>query len=256
MRLPAIKGTIRRRLLVNFRVDPAIMQAQLPPRFAPKLHGGWAIAGICLIRLEDIRPRPLPGLVGFSSENAAHRVAVTWTDDSGEAREGVFIPRRDTGSLLSHLAGGRLFPGEHHRATFAVHEDAEAIDLQMRSADGTVAVRVRGRFGGTIPGASCFESLEAASRFFEPGSLGYSVTREPGRLDGIELRTEGWAVEPLEVVEVTSSYFSDRTRFPDGSVEFDCALAMRNLPHEWHSAADLYAGEPANSPLQRTGSDG
>lgn len=252
MRLPVIKGTIRRRLLVNFRVDPNVMRAQLPARFAPKLHGGYAIAGICLIRLEAIRPRHLPSVVGVLSENAAHRVAVTWRDDSGEQREGVFIPRRDTSSLLNHLVGGRLFPGEHHRARFAVQEDAQSIDLKMHSTDGTVAVHVRGRFGGTMPRASCFSSLEAASSFFEPGSLGYSVTRQPGRLDGIELRTEGWAVQPLEVDEVSSSYFSDRTFFPDGSIEFDCALAMRNLAHEWHRAEDFYAGDPADTPLQRT----
>lgn len=240
MRLPVIQGTIRRRLLVNFRVDPDVMQAQLPARFSPKLHDGHAIAGICLIRLEAIRPRHLPALVGVSSENAAHRVAVVWTDETGEQKEGVFIPRRDTSSLVNHLGGGRIFPGEHHRAAFAVHEDAQTIDLEMRSMDGAVTVHVRGRFGGELPRTSCFRSLEAASRFFEPGSLGYSVTRQGGRLDGIELRTAGWRVEPLEVADVASSYFSDRSRFPSGSVEFDCALAMRNLAHEWHSADDLY----------------
>jgi len=36
------------------------------------------------------------------------------------------------------------------------------------------------------------------------------------------------------------SYFSDETRSPNGSVEFDCALVMRNLGHVWHSAEDLY----------------
>jgi hypothetical protein len=82
--------------------------------------------------------------------------------------------------------------------------------------------------------------LEAASRFFEPGALGYSVTGEPGRLDGLELRTEGWRVEPLQVDEVFSSYFSNAGHFPPGSIEFDCALMMRNLRHEWHNAQDLY----------------
>jgi hypothetical protein len=47
-------------------------------------------------------------------------------------------------------------------------------------------------------------------------------------------------VEPLQVEEVHSSYFSDEARFPKGSVVFDCALVMRNLGHEWHSAEDLY----------------
>lgn len=239
MRLPVIQGVIRRRLLVNFRVDPAVMQAQLPPRFRPKLHAGHAIAGICLIRLEGIRPRLVPQLFGVSSENAAHRVAVRWQGDDG-AREGVFIPRRDTGSAMNHLAGGRLFPGEHHRARFAVGEEAGTIDLTMQSNDGEVSVKVRGRPGGQLPSSSCFASLAAASAFFEPGSVGYSVTGEQGRLDGIELRTHGWSVEPLQVEEVQSSYFADEGRFPRGSVEFDCALIMRNLGHEWHGAEDLY----------------
>jgi hypothetical protein len=240
MRLPVIQGVIRRRILVNFRVDPAVMQRLLPARFTPKLHAGHAIAGVCLIRLEQIRPRFAPASLGLSSENAAHRVAVRWEDAVGEPREGVFIPRRDTGSMATRLMGGRLFPGEHHRATFAVREDAETIDLRMQSLDGGVAVSVRGRFGGELPGASCFPSLAVASAFFEPGSLGYSATSEPGRLDGLELRTRGWRIEPLQIEEVRSTYFADPAKFPPGSVEFDCALGMRNLAHEWHGAEDLY----------------
>jgi len=240
VRLPVIQGVIRRRILVNFRVDPAVIQAQLPSRFTPKLQGEHAIAGICLIRLEAIRPRLLPARIGLSSENAAHRVAVRWETDAGEKKEGVFIPRRDTGSLMVSVAGGRLFPGEHHRAAFTVREGPETIDLRMRSHDGAVSVRVSGRPGVALPGSSCFPNLAAASSFFEPGSLGYSVTGQPGRLDGIRLRTQGWRVEPLEIEEVQSSYFADPARFPPGSVQFDCALLMRNLLHEWHSAEDLY----------------
>ena len=52
MRLPRVHGVIRRRLLVNFRLDPDVAQRQLPASFHPKLHDGHAVAGICLIRLE------------------------------------------------------------------------------------------------------------------------------------------------------------------------------------------------------------
>jgi uncharacterized protein DUF2071 len=239
MGLPVIQGVIRRRILVNFRVDPRVMQVQLPPRFRPKLHEGNAIAGICLIRLEAVRPRLVPEFLGLSSENAAHRIAVRWQAEGAE-KEGVFIPRRDTGSVMNQLAGGRLFPGEHHRARFTVREGSDSIDLSMQSNDREVSVRVRGSLGGQLPSSSCFSSLAEASGFFEPGSLGYSVTSEAGRLDGIELRTHSWRVEPLQVEEVHSSYFSDEARFPKGSVEFDCALLMRNVGHEWHGAEDLY----------------
>ena len=44
MKLPIIEGVIRRRILVNFRVDPQIIQRILPAKFKPKLHQGQAIA--------------------------------------------------------------------------------------------------------------------------------------------------------------------------------------------------------------------
>src|SRR6476469_6998802 len=147
MKLPALSGVIRRRILVNFRVQPEVMQAQLPAPFRPKLVGGSAIAGVCLIRLEQVRPRFLPAAMGFPSENAAHRVAVCWTDEAGEPREGVYVPRRDTDSLCTSLAGGRLFPGEQQHAHFTVRDEEGIIDFGMESADGQVTIRLRGRTG-------------------------------------------------------------------------------------------------------------
>ena len=166
MRLPVIQGVIRRRILVNFRVDPAVMQGQLPPRFRPKLHEGHALAGICLIRLESVRPRFVPHLLGFSSENAAHRVAVRWQADRGEKERCRHSPPgHGLGDEPAHRRSA--VSRRHHRARFTVRE-------------------------------------------------------------------------PLQVAEVHSSYFSDEARLPRGSVEFDCALVMRHLGHEWHSVEDLY----------------
>lgn len=239
MRLPTIEGIIRRRILVNFRVNPQAIQNILPSRFRPKLHQGQAIAGICLIRLEHIRPKMLPQIVGISSENAAHRIAVLWEED-GLTQEGVFIPRRDTDSQLNHLLGGRVFPGEHHKAEFEVDENDNRIALSMKSEDGNVAVEVRGKISVGLPQASIFRSLSEASSFFEMGSLGYSVTTDVNRLDGLRLRTREWRVEPLEVEKVYSSFFEDEAKFPKGSAVFDHALIMRNIAHEWHTASDLH----------------
>ena len=239
MRLPKVHGTIKRRLLVNFRVDPDVMQRLLPAPFRPKLHDGHGMAGICLIRLEGIRPRRFPSLLGLSSENAAHRLAVAWEDATG-AHEGVYIPRRDTGSLVSHLAGGRLFPGEQQRARFDVFENEQEIALKMRSADGRVEIDIAGRQSDMLARTSIFRSLAEASAFFERGSVGYSATASGHRLDGVALKTQSWSVAPLAIDRVRSSYFEDAASFPKGSVEFDCALVMRNIPHEWEMAGDMY----------------
>jgi len=239
MRLPVIKGIIRRRILVNFRVDPAVIQRILPSRFKPKLHQDHAIAGICLIRLEHIRPKSFPQITGLSSENAAHRIAVLW-DENGLTQEGVFIPRRDTNSHLNHLLGGRVFPGEHHKAEFTVKESDCKISLSMQSEDGDVNVQVSGSISTELPRTSIFRSTSEASRFFETGSLGYSVTTDAHRLDGLRLQTREWRVEPLEIEQVFSSYFSDESTFPSGSAEFDHALILRNIAHEWQTTSDLY----------------
>ncbi len=245
MRIPVIQGVIRRRILANFRIDPDVMQRQLPGPFRPKLQKGWAIAGICLIRLEGIRPKRLPLPFGIVSENAAHRVAVTWEDPaSGEPREGVYIPRRDTSSWLNHLAGGRLFPGEHHHARFDVQDRNGRIALTMRADDGQTGVEIRGREADALPSGSCFTSLEEASTFFECGSCGYSATSRSARLDGIRLETMRWEVHPLEVELVHSRYFEDPSRFPPGSAIFDHALLMRDIPHEWHTLPDLETSAP------------
>ena len=245
MRLPAIQGVIDRRILVNYRVDAEVASRHLPPPFRPKLAGGYAMAGICLIRLKQIRPAFLPLPAGVGSENAAHRFAVEW-DRAGQRREGVFIPRRDSSSRLNALLGGRLFPGEHHHARFDVHESGDRLRVAFESDDGRARVKVVGRVADALPPGSIFASLDEASRFFEGGALGYSATGDPARYDGLELRCKTWSVQPLEVEAVRSSYFDDLAKFPRGSATFDCALLMRGVEHEWHTREDLCC-EPADA---------
>jgi hypothetical protein len=238
MKIPLIRGVIDRRILVNYRVEPAVLAAQLPPPFRPKLIHGVAMAGICLIRLRAVRPRFVPAWLGIGSENAAHRAAVEW-DEAGAVRQGVYIWRRDTSSRLNALVGGRLFPGIHHRAAYTVHETADHLEVALRSADGVTRVSVSGRRATALPASSVFHSLEEASTFFEGGSLGYSATADPTRHQGLELRCRSWHVEPLTVERVESSFFDDPARFPPGSVALDCALLMRGIEHEWHGKEDL-----------------
>jgi len=70
MRLPTIQGVIRRRILVNFRADPGVIQSQLPARFRPKLQevrpwSVYASSALSICAPDDAGSRR------FSSENAA-----------------------------------------------------------------------------------------------------------------------------------------------------------------------------------------
>jgi hypothetical protein len=243
MKIPVIRGIIERRILVNYRVDPKILAAVMPRPFRPKVVNGSGIVGVCLIRLKQIRTRFMPSFLGISSENAAHRFAVEW-EERGQKKEGVFIPRRDTSSRINTIAGGKLFPGEHHHARFKVNEADGQYQVVIDSDDRVTHLLVKGYVTSELPKGSVFGSLKEASNFFERGSLGYSAKEQPGQYEGLELRSYGWKVQPLAVDTVESSFFGDRARFPSGSLEFDCALLMRGIEHEWLGREPLYV-EPA-----------
>ena len=226
---------------MNYRVDPEILARVIPSPFRPQIVGGYAIAGICLIRLKRLRPRWLPGFMGIGSENAAHRIAVEW-EDNGATRQGVYIPRRDSSSFWNTLAGGRLFPGVHHHSRFSVSETSDQFSIDVSNSDGT-HVAVEAQIGRDLPDSSVFESLPQASDFFARGSVGYSCARRPAIFEGLELCTSDWNIIPLAVRRAESSFFADPLIFPRGSVEFDCALLMRHIPHEWHGLENLVASE-------------
>ena len=245
MNIPAIQGIIRRRILLNYRVAPDVVQAILPRNFRPKLVGGQAVAGICLIRLEEIRPKGMPGFVGISSENSAHRVAVEWADADGEMREGVFVSRRDTDSRLNALAGGRLFPGVHHFSRFTVKDEKGRISIRVESDDMELPLAdLEVREADAFPDNSLFGSLDESSRFFQAGCIGYSTRPEGCTLDGLLLEVADWRVSPLEVHSVQSAYYDDESIFPKNCIEFDHALLMRDIPHEWRSEPSMTADPP------------
>ena len=70
------------------------------------------------------------------------------------------------------------------------------------------------------------------------------------KYDGVELRTDRWRVEPVEVHAVRSSFFDDPHRFPPGSTVLDCALLMRDIPATW-SALEPMRVTRHTAPLDR-----
>lgn len=239
MPLPAITGQIRRRILLNFRARPELIQPLLPPPFRPTTVDGWAIAGICLIRLEQIRPKGLPGALGLSSENAAHRIAVTWSEPNGQERDGVYIFRRDSNSPLNQLAGGRLVSGVHGRAKFEVTEGSNSLQFSIRTQDGAGDLDLQIERAIDLDHSSIFPSIETASAFFQRGADGYSPDLAGEHLQGIRLEIPNWAAKPLRLIDVHSAYYQGGRHFPPGAVQYDSTLLMEDLAHTWRTLPDL-----------------
>ncbi len=229
MKIPKIKGIMDRRILINYQVDKEVLENYLPKPFTPKLVNGKGIAGICLIRLKEIRPKGFPKQIGISSENGAHRIAVE-LNENGKLKEGVYIPRRDTSSRFNSLIGGTIFPGIHHLAKFTVNESNGNYNVAFISNDETY-LSIEASETNNWNKESVFENLNCVSDFFKNGAIGYSPDKNG--FDGLELKAYNWKVSLLEVKKVQSSFFENTDIFPKGSVKFDNALLMTDIKHEW-----------------------
>lgn len=232
---------IERRLLLNYRVDPELVVPLLPTGFRPQIVSGWAVGGVCLIRLARTRPSGVPGWMGISSENVAHRFAVEWDEGEG-TQTGVYIPRRDTNSRIVAAAGGTIFPGVHHRSRFSVTEGSDEIHIRVDSADAEVHLQVDGRPADRLD-SQLFASVDEAMEFFKRGAVGWSPASDD-TLDQVRLTSDRWTAKPVGVSFVVSSLFDDPDLFPPGRCQFDSALLMEDLQATWTGRHPVPAPQP------------
>ena len=236
-RLP-LGAHLARRLLVNYRVDPAALDALLPNPLRPRLVGGWAVGGIGVIALAGDGGPETSTAPGVRTENATHRIAVEWDCADGRTQAGVYVARRDTDSIINALTGGRIFPGLHHRACFHVAERERALRVHFASLDGEVAAGVTVRRGAFVP-STLFATLDDALALCGLGSPAYSITRDPLRLDGVALVCENAWLEPVEVLDLSSTFFEDPVLFPTGTAYFDSAFLIRDVVVEWRALPSM-----------------
>lgn len=234
--LPVIKGLIALRVMINYTVDPEIAQRLLPPPFRPKLVKGRAIAGVCLIRMKEMRVKGMPKVLGLSSKNIAYRIAVEWEDRDGVRREGIFVPRRDNSSFLNNITNGRIFPGRNQDAYFHFEELGDRYLVDIISTDNT-SLSIDAKIVESLPADSVFSSVDEASTFFRTGSVGYSRSGE--KMTGLEFRPTNWDPKLIAPKTLRSSFFEDKELFPEGTIKFDNALVLHDIEHEWHDTGEI-----------------
>jgi hypothetical protein len=228
---------MERRLLINYRIEPGVLQAVLPAPFRPSLAHGYGVGSICLLRLTGVRLAGwLPVTSRLRLENAAHRIAVL-VDTADGPVPSVYVPDRYTSSRLATLTRGLLFP-RLRMARFHVEEQDGSCRIMAESQDGTFRTVVTARIAAGWPTDSVFASLDEAAQFFRLAPAGYSATPVRGVFKGVALETTYGDKRPALVDAVASSYFDDPRLFPPGTVTVDSAFAVTGFA-TWRPLAPL-----------------
>lgn len=213
------RGLIRQRVLLTYRVDEEWLQRQLPPGFVPTIVDGTALAGLCLLRWEALRPAGLPAWAGFPVDGIAER---WFAHRAGRAHQpGVVIPRRwvrgrAAATLTRLVAGGHAEPT---RVSFLRHgEQLRVRTLEGPLVDVTVApapeLSSTALFGGD---AAAVEALHATAKRGWSGCGNASIAATDMVADA------AWDAHPAAAVAVRQDVL------PDHAV-LDHALVMERVP--------------------------
>jgi hypothetical protein len=219
-----VDAHLRRRLLIAYRLDAQVARDLIPAPLRPQLVDGQAVAGICVLGMDGIRPLGLRGGWGLRSENATHRIAVEW-DEDGDTQVGVFIFERYSSAAHAVLFGGRLFPGVHRRARFTITEAADRFALSMQARGATLAADVE--VDSDAWNSALFETPEEASEFYRAGRVGWSRRHDGETLERVALTSTAWAAEGARLHSLRSSFFEE---LPEGSAVVDSVMVMRDIP--------------------------
>ena len=87
--LPVMTGKIARRILINYRADPEIVARMIPAPLELQIVNGYAMTGICLVRLEELRPSFVPPAVGLKllPSIAEKKPKEVWLNPGAESDE-------------------------------------------------------------------------------------------------------------------------------------------------------------------------
>ncbi len=230
--LTTLRAQVRHRLLLSYRVEPSVAQGFVPAPLRPQLVEGFAVAGVCVIALENVRPGWVRPALGLRTTNVAHRIAVEW-DEDGRVLSGVYVPHRHSSGAIPALLGGIVFPGAQTRAHVSIEASSERLRATLRHADETMDATVTPsrQFSSAL-----FPTAEAASEFHRRGVTGWSPRRNGRGLESVRLTSEAWSARGARIEEVRSTFFD---RLPAGSAVPDSALVMSDVPFLWRSGADL-----------------
>ncbi|MEM7367373.1 MAG: hypothetical protein AAF587_02160 [Bacteroidota bacterium] len=244
MKRSIVEGLIEWKILINYKVELGVLQRFLPQPFFPRSIRGFGLVGIAVTKQKGLRSVGVPLSVGFSSMIVEHQIAASW-ENAGKLCHGLYIPRRDTSSLLQMMVGDRLSGGMHHLSRIRARIRYDRYTLGMRSIDQQgVKVQLMAKLTDRFPMGSVMKELETAVDFFESGKIAYSPLYKKSVFEGIAWQAKDYSIQPLRVERLNGNYWEELAGFPAKSVFFDHALLIQGAPHQWNHIPELIAPRP------------
>lgn len=223
-------GTVTRRFLISYAVEPEVLAEWVPPGSELSLAHGKAWVSACFVHIDDMRPSGTPRALGMAFHYLIHRTRARLPYPDGQMRESVLIlePNIDR-SLLSCL--GRLSAGVRFEVR-GVQLDQGAEDWRLKMHDGSGELlfdaEIPDAFGTAMPSGSLFSSAAEADDYLLGVSYGGEWHRDRSRLRLLAETHDPW-VTLVGGCRTHRNAFLER--LTGGPVEADHVITMTDIPH-------------------------
>lgn len=196
-------GRLSHCYLLAFRARPEGVQGLLPPKLDAFTKDGWAYWNVVVSKVDRMRPRGVPRLLGSSYIHIAYRIYAQAKTRSGDMVEGLFFVRSDVDDAMMARMGNVMTDFRFHRSRIDWRSDDGALVVDVKGtdqarADAHVRLDLKASKGVTAPPA-----------FLKYAPFGLATDGAGRRLRLAEvLRDEAnWSERPVKVAEARWSLF-------------------------------------------------
>ena len=223
--------------LLNYRVPAARVEHLLPSRLKLITHRKFAFLGVVLSRIERMRPRFVPALVGMTYWHIGYRLHVRAELPGGGAVDGLFFLRSDAESRLISLGGNLLTDFRFHPAKISVGDDQ--ITVKSDDGGGDAVVQFADECVDELQSASCFDSIAECARVLTYQPNGLACVGDGVRIAQVIRDESCWRERPIRIAEAKFAFLD---AIAPGEFQLERATRVAPIDYVWRlnvSAADL-----------------
>ena len=207
----------------------------LPSGLEPVTHAGSAFLNIVVCRVDRMRPKLVPRILGATYWHVAYRLQVRARLASGDTVEGLYFLRSDVDRRLFGFMGNvftdfRFFTS---RVVVDARSDALALDVDRTTgAPADARLRVDGIAHGELTPDSCFATLAERDACLKYMPFGLSTTRGGRTLRVAEVRRDesAWSEAHVRVLGADWAF----VRHLDiGELRLERATRVAPIDYRW-----------------------
>lgn len=195
-------------LFAHWSIEPAALRPLVPPALELDLHDGRAWIGITPFRIEDFRPRGLPGLGPLSSFPELN--LRTYVRVAGQG--GIHFFSLDAGSRAAVIGARTLFRLPYREARMQVEQVGTRIEFRSEREDGSAAFRA-----SYEPVDHAFEAVPGTLEHFLTERYALFTVLRDGTVLKADIHHRPWPLQRAEgTVEGAALAAAEGVPLPDG----------------------------------------